>query len=93
MGVQVQKSNLTTQSQLLLASQQHQVLAPAQAQNNPGNSNSHGDMDPQRLSALPRGGLSAKDGQSTRNEGSISSQVQSGSPKVASALQILKNTS
>ncbi|KAL1344078.1 hypothetical protein AAHE18_08G022000 [Arachis hypogaea] len=75
LGVQVQKPNLTTQSQFLLASQQQQVLAQSQAQNNLGSSNSQGDMDPHRLSTVPRGGLSAKDGQST------SSQVQSGSPK------------
>ncbi|XP_052109167.1 transcriptional corepressor LEUNIG_HOMOLOG [Arachis duranensis] len=83
LGVQVQKPNLTTQSQFLLASQQQQVLAQSQAQNNLGSSNSQGDMDPHRLSTVPRGGLSAKDGQST------SSQVQSGSPKVEFALQIL----
>lgn len=84
LGVQVQKPNLTTQNQFLLASQQQQVLAQAQAQaqNNLGNSN-YGDMDPRRLSGLPRGSLNAKDGQSTRNDGSISSQMQSGSPKVA----------
>lgn len=84
LGVQVQKPNLTTQNQFLLASQQQQVLAQAQAQNSLGNSN-YGDMDPRRLSGLPRGSLSAKDGQSNRNDGSICSQ---GSPKVGLALQI-----
>ncbi|KAJ1429356.1 WD40/YVTN repeat-like-containing domain superfamily [Sesbania bispinosa] len=86
LGVQVQKPNLTTQNQFLLASQQQQVLAQAQAQaqNNLGNSN-YGDMDPRRLSGLPRGSLNAKDGQSTRNDGSICSQMQSGSPKMKMA--------
>ncbi|XP_061366985.1 transcriptional corepressor LEUNIG_HOMOLOG-like isoform X3 [Gastrolobium bilobum] len=82
LGVQVQKPNLTTQNQYLLASQQQQVLAQAQAQNNLGNSTNYGDMDPRRLCGLPRGSLSAKDGQSTRNDGSICSQIQSGSPKM-----------
>ncbi|GAU21803.1 hypothetical protein TSUD_176480 [Trifolium subterraneum] len=81
LGVQVQKPNLTPQNQYLLASQQQQVLAQAQAQNNLGNSN-FGDMDPRRLSGLPRGSLNVKDGQSNRNDGAISSQMQSGSPKM-----------
>ncbi|CAI8612364.1 unnamed protein product [Vicia faba] len=81
LGVQVQKPNLTPQNQYLLASQQQQVLAQAQAQNNLGNSN-YGDMDPRRLSGLPRGSLNAKDGQSNRNDGSICSQMQAGSPKM-----------
>ncbi|MCI06601.1 transcriptional corepressor LEUNIG-like, partial [Trifolium medium] len=89
LGVQVQKPNLTPQNQYLLASQQQQVLAQAQAQNNLGNSN-FGDMDPRRLSGLPRGSLNVKDGQSNRNDGTISSQMQSGSPKVRLTLQILK---
>lgn len=92
MGVQVPKPNLTTQNQYLLASQQQQVLAQAQAQaqqNSLGNSN-YGDMDPRRLSGLPRGSINAKDGQSNRNDGSISSQMQSGSPKVGLPFQILK---
>ncbi len=37
-------------------------------------------MDPRRFCGLPRG--NAKDGQSTRNDGSICSPVQSSSPKV-----------
>ncbi|XP_019448783.1 PREDICTED: transcriptional corepressor LEUNIG_HOMOLOG-like isoform X3 [Lupinus angustifolius] len=82
LGVQVQKPNLTPQNQFLLTSQQQQVLAQAQAQNSLGNSANFGDMDPRRLSGVPRGSLSAKDGQSTRNEGSMCSQVQSGSPKM-----------
>ncbi|KAH1054642.1 hypothetical protein GYH30_023433 [Glycine max] len=84
LGVQASKPNLTTQNQFVLASQQQQALAQAQAQNNLGNSN-YGDMDPRRLSGLPRGSLSAKDGQSTRNEGSICSQMQSDSPKMKMA--------
>ena len=90
MGVQASKPNLTTQNQFVLASQQQQALAQAQAQNNLGNSN-YGDMDPRRLSGLPRGSLSAKDGQSTRNDGSICSQMQSDSPKVGLPFQNLKN--
>jgi hypothetical protein len=78
------------QNQYILASQQQQVLAQALAQQNSlGNSN-YGDMDPRRLSGLSRGSLNAKDGQSNRNDGSISSQLQSGSPKVGLPLQILK---
>uniref|UniRef100_A0A0R0JRR1 Uncharacterized protein n=2 Tax=Glycine subgen. Soja TaxID=1462606 RepID=A0A0R0JRR1_SOYBN len=72
LGVQASKPNLTTQNQF------------AQAQNNLGNSN-YGDMDPRRLFGLPRGSLSAKDGQSTRNDGSICSQMQSDSPKMKMA--------
>lgn len=82
LGVQVQKPNLPTQNQFLLASQQQQIFAQAQAQSNPGNSTNYGDMDPRRFCGLPRGSLSAKDGQSTRNDGSICSPVQSSSPKM-----------
>ncbi|XP_048447200.1 transcriptional corepressor LEUNIG_HOMOLOG [Pyrus x bretschneideri] len=39
-------------------------------------------MDPRRFSGLRRGSLNAKDGQSTRNDGSMSSPVLSSSPKV-----------
>jgi hypothetical protein len=78
----VQKPNLPTQNQLLLASQQQQILAHAQAQSNLGNSTNYGDMDPRRFVGLPRGCLNAKDGHSTRNDGSICSPVQSSSPKV-----------
>lgn len=78
----VQKPNLPTQNQFLLASQQQQILAQAQAQSSLGNSTNYGDMDPRRFCGLPRGSLSAKDGQSTRNDGSICSPVQSSSPKM-----------
>ncbi|KAM1346215.1 hypothetical protein PS2_035258 [Malus domestica] len=78
LGVQMQKPNLQTQNQFLLAPQQQQVLAQ-------GNSTSYGDMDPRRFSGLPRGGLNAKDGQSTRNDGSMSSPVLSSSPKIKMA--------
>ncbi|KAM3683891.1 hypothetical protein ACJW31_12G183200 [Castanea mollissima] len=81
LGVQVQKPNLPTQNQFLLASQQ-QILAQAQAQSNLGNSTNYGDMDPRRFCGLPRGSLSAKDGLSTRNDGSICTPVQSSSPKM-----------
>ncbi|XP_057437045.1 transcriptional corepressor LEUNIG_HOMOLOG-like isoform X3 [Lotus japonicus] len=84
MGIQVQKPNLTTQNQFILSSQQQQGLAQAQAQNNLGSSN-YLDMDPRRLSAPPRGSVNAKDGHSTRNDGSMSSQMQSGSPKMKMA--------
>ncbi|XP_020232514.1 transcriptional corepressor LEUNIG_HOMOLOG [Cajanus cajan] len=77
LGVQVPKPNLTSQNQFVLASQQQQVMAQAHSQNSLGNSN-YGDMDPRRLSGLPRGSLSAKDGQST-------SQMQSDSPKMKMA--------
>ncbi|KAL9360797.1 hypothetical protein Peur_048920 [Populus x canadensis] len=82
LGGQMQKPNLQTQNQFLLASQQQQVLAQAQAQSNLGNSANYGDLDPRRLSQLPRSSLNAKDGQSTRNDGSICSPVQSSSPKM-----------
>ncbi|XP_041005106.1 transcriptional corepressor LEUNIG_HOMOLOG-like isoform X1 [Juglans microcarpa x Juglans regia] len=82
LGVQVQKPNLPTQSQFLLASQQQQVMAQAQAQSNLGNSSNYGDMDPRRFCGLPRGSLNAKDGQSTRNDGSICSPAQASSPKM-----------
>ncbi|XP_062148290.1 transcriptional corepressor LEUNIG_HOMOLOG-like [Alnus glutinosa] len=80
-GLGVQKPNLPTQNQLLLASQQ-QILAHAQAQSNLGNSTNYGDMDPRRFVGMPRGCLNAKDGQFTRNDGSICSPVQSSSPKM-----------
>lgn len=82
LGGQMQKPNLQTQNQFLLASQQQQVLAQAQAQSNLGNSANYGDVDPRRLNQLPRSSLNAKDGQSMRNDGSICSPVQSSSPKV-----------
>ncbi|KAL6959428.1 RBR-type E3 ubiquitin transferase [Sarracenia purpurea var. burkii] len=76
--LQVQKPNLQTQNQFLLASQQQQVLAQAQAQGNIGNSPNFG------FCGLPRGGIGAKDGQSMRNDGSVCSPVQSNPPKVKS---------
>uniref|UniRef100_M1BHS1 STY-L protein n=1 Tax=Solanum tuberosum TaxID=4113 RepID=M1BHS1_SOLTU len=80
LGLQVQKPNLQTQNQFLLASQQQQVLAQAQAQGNLGNSPNYG------FGGLPRGNFNAKDGQPPRNDGSICSPVQSNSPKVNSDL-------
>uniref|UniRef100_A0A5B7AH06 Putative STY-L protein n=1 Tax=Davidia involucrata TaxID=16924 RepID=A0A5B7AH06_DAVIN len=76
LGLQVQKPNLQTQNQFLLASQQQQVLAQAQAQGNLGSSPNFG------YCGLPRGALNSKDGQPTRNDGSICSPVQSNSPKM-----------
>ncbi|KAL6978786.1 hypothetical protein U1Q18_020455 [Sarracenia purpurea var. burkii] len=77
--LQVQKPNLQTQNQFLLASQQQQVLAQAQAQGNIGNSPNFG------FCGLPRGGIGAKDGQSMRNDGSVCSPVQSNPPKMKMA--------
>ncbi|KAJ9176567.1 hypothetical protein P3X46_011869 [Hevea brasiliensis] len=85
LGVQMQKPNLQSQNQFLLASQQQPVLAQAQAPSSLGNSSNFGDMDPRRLNQLPRGSLNTKDGQSTRNDGSICSPVQSSSPKMKMA--------
>ncbi|KAJ4728500.1 Transcriptional corepressor LEUNIG [Melia azedarach] len=83
LAMQVQKPNIQTQNQFLLASQQpQQVLAQAQSQSNLGNPTNFGDMDSRRFCQLPRGSLSVKDCQSTRNDGSISSPVQSSSPKM-----------
>lgn len=76
MGLQVPKSNLQAQSQFLLSSQQQQVLAQAQTQNNLGNSPNYG------FGGLPRGNFNPKDGQPPRNDGSICSPVQSNSPKM-----------
>ncbi|KAG5567298.1 hypothetical protein RHGRI_002754 [Rhododendron griersonianum] len=76
LGLQVQKPNLQTQNQFLLTSQQQQVLAQAQAQGNLGNSPNFG------LCGLPRGSLNSKDGQPTRNDGSICSPAQSNPPKM-----------
>ncbi|KAL2236362.1 UNVERIFIED_CONTAM: Transcriptional corepressor [Sesamum indicum] len=75
LGLQVQKPNLPTQSQFLLASQQQQALAQAQAQGNLGNSPNYG------FGGVPRGNFNGKDGQPPRNDGSICSPVQSNSPK------------
>lgn len=81
--MQVQKPNMQMHNQFLLASQQpQQVLAQGQPQNNLRNSTSYGDMDPRNFCQLTRGNMNVKDGQSTRNDGSICSPVQSSSPKV-----------
>lgn len=85
LGLQVQKPNLPTQNQFLLASQQQQALAQAQAQGNLGNSPNYG------FGGVPRGNFNAKDGQPPRNDGSICSPVQSNSPKVASVSLFLNN--
>ncbi|CAN1131203.1 Transcriptional corepressor LEUNIG_HOMOLOG [Linum perenne] len=81
LGMQMQKPNIQPQNQYLLASQQ-QVLAQAQAQSNLGNSTNYGDIDPRRLSQLPRGSFNPKDSQATRNDGPVCSPVQSSSPKI-----------
>ncbi|TYJ09575.1 hypothetical protein E1A91_A11G150500v1 [Gossypium mustelinum] len=81
LGMQMQKPNLQTQNQFLLASQQHNVLAQAQIQGNLGNSANFGNTDPCRFGQLSRGNLNAKDGQSARNDGSTCSPVHSSSPK------------
>ncbi|KAL5562094.1 hypothetical protein UlMin_031841 [Ulmus minor] len=81
LGVQVQKPNAPTQNQFLMTSQQQQVLSQPQAQSSLGHSASYGDMDPRRF-GLPRGNMNAKDGQPTRNDGSICSPVQASSPKM-----------
>ncbi|KAF5741260.1 transcriptional corepressor LEUNIG-like [Tripterygium wilfordii] len=85
LSAQLQKPNLHTQNQYLLASQQQQVMSQAQAQNNLGNSTSYGDLDPRRFSQFARGSLNAKDGQSTRNDGSVCSPAQASSPKMKMA--------
>ncbi|XVF32214.1 hypothetical protein REPUB_Repub17cG0062300 [Reevesia pubescens] len=82
LGVQMQKPNLQTQNQFLLASQQQHVLAQAQIQSNLGNSTNFGDTDPCRFGQLSRSNLNAKDGQSAKKDGSICSPVQSSSPKM-----------
>ncbi|KAL6564003.1 hypothetical protein OROHE_005243 [Orobanche hederae] len=79
LGLQVQKTNMQTQSQFMLASQQQQVLAQAQSQANLGNSANYG------FGGLPRGNFNAKDGQPLRNDGSICSPSQSNSPKMKMA--------
>ncbi|CAI9770637.1 unnamed protein product [Fraxinus pennsylvanica] len=73
LGLQVQKSNLQTQNQFLLASQQQQELDHAQ-----GNltSPNYG------FGGLPRGNFNSKDGQPPRNDGSICSPGQSNSLKM-----------
>ncbi|EPS70716.1 hypothetical protein M569_04039 [Genlisea aurea] len=75
LGLQMQKPNMQTQNQFLLASQQQQVLAQSQSQGNINSANFG-------LGGLPRGNFNAKDGQPSRNDGSICSPVQSNSPKM-----------
>eukprot|EP00262_Sarcandra_glabra_P006455 TRINITY_DN1877_c0_g1_i2.p1 TRINITY_DN1877_c0_g1~~TRINITY_DN1877_c0_g1_i2.p1 ORF type:complete len:379 (-),score=85.97 TRINITY_DN1877_c0_g1_i2:365-1501(-) len=84
LGPQVQKPLMQTpnQFQLLTPQQQQQLLAQAQAQGNFGGSPNSGDMDPRRFRALPKGNINGKDAQSTGNDGSIGSPIQSSSPKV-----------
>ncbi|GJR33254.1 transcriptional corepressor LEUNIG_homolog isoform X1 [Tanacetum coccineum] len=84
MGLQVQKPNMQNQNQFYLASQQQQVLAHAQAQGNHGASPNYG------LGGLPRGNLSMKDGQSTRNDGPVGSPGQMNSPKCPTAHMLMK---
>ncbi|XP_022758640.1 transcriptional corepressor LEUNIG_HOMOLOG-like [Durio zibethinus] len=78
----VQKPNLQTQNQFPLASQQQHVLAQAQVQSNLGNSTNCGDSDPCKFGQFSQSHLNAKDDQSTRNDGSICSPLQSSSPKM-----------
>ncbi|CAI8602015.1 unnamed protein product [Vicia faba] len=83
-GAQVQKPLLQSanQFQLLPQQQQQQLLAQVHAQGNIGNSQVYGDMDPQRLRGLARGGLNVKDSQPIANDGSIGSPMQSTSSKI-----------
>lgn len=67
MGLQVQNPNMQNQNQFYLASQQQQAL---------GASPNYGAV------GLPRGSQSMKDGQPTRNDGSVGSPGQMNSPKV-----------
>lgn len=79
LGLQVHKPNMQNPNQFYLASQQQQVLAhaQAQAQGNLGTSQNYGFV------GLPRNNsLIMKDGQATRNEGSVGSPGQMNSPKV-----------
>ncbi|KAI3829826.1 hypothetical protein L1987_03954 [Smallanthus sonchifolius] len=79
LGLQVHKPNMQNPNQFYLASQQQQVLAQAQAQaqGNLGTSPNYGFVG-----GLPRGNLIMKDGQATRNEGSVGSPGQMSSPKM-----------
>jgi len=49
---------------------------------NAGNSHGYGEMDPQRLRALQRGGLNVEDGRSTGNDGQVGSLMHPTSPMV-----------
>ncbi|KAF6144311.1 hypothetical protein GIB67_024538 [Kingdonia uniflora] len=83
-GAQVQKPFLQNpnQFQLLTPQQQQQLFAHAQAQGSLGSSTNYADMDSRRFRVLPRGNMSTKDVQSSGNDGSIGSPMQSSSPKV-----------
>nr|XP_016487635.1 PREDICTED: transcriptional corepressor LEUNIG_HOMOLOG-like isoform X2 [Nicotiana tabacum]XP_018629374.1 transcriptional corepressor LEUNIG_HOMOLOG-like isoform X2 [Nicotiana tomentosiformis] len=104
MGLQVQKPNIQTQNQFLLASQQQQVLAQAQAQGNLNlasqqqqvlaQAQAQGNLNSPNYGygGLPRGNFNTKDVQPPRNDGSICSPVQSNSPKMKMA-QIQQSSS
>lgn len=82
---QVQKPlGSSAQFQLMTPHQQQQILAQAQAQaqGSVGISMGYGEMDPNRVRTLPRGGLSGKNGQPSGNDGSIGSPIQSASPLI-----------
>ncbi|KAL8215073.1 hypothetical protein R6Q57_004522 [Mikania cordata] len=76
LGLQVHKPNMQNPNQFYMPSQQ-QVLAQAQAQGNLGTSPNYGFVG-----GLPRGNIILKDGQATRNEGSVGSPGQMNSPKM-----------
>ncbi|XP_058724070.1 transcriptional corepressor LEUNIG_HOMOLOG-like isoform X1 [Vicia villosa] len=94
-GAQVQKPLLQSanQFQLLPQQQQQQLLAQAHAQGNIGNSQVYGDMDPQRLRGLARGGLNVKDSQPIANDGSIGSPMQPTSSKQINMPQMQQSIS
>ncbi|KAI5396965.1 transcriptional corepressor LEUNIG_HOMOLOG isoform X1 [Lathyrus oleraceus] len=94
-GAQVQKPLLQSanQFQLLPQQQQQQLLAQVHAQGNIGNSQVYGDMDPQRLRGLARGGLNVKESQPIANDGSIGSPMQSTSSKQINMPQIQQSIS
>ncbi|CAI8602018.1 unnamed protein product [Vicia faba] len=94
-GAQVQKPLLQSanQFQLLPQQQQQQLLAQVHAQGNIGNSQVYGDMDPQRLRGLARGGLNVKDSQPIANDGSIGSPMQSTSSKQINMPQMQQSIS
>ncbi|KAK4768213.1 hypothetical protein SAY87_003354 [Trapa incisa] len=81
-NIGLQKPNIHNQNQFLFTSQQQQALMQAQVQNSLGNPNNYNDMEPRRFGGLPRSAVNAKDAQSTKNEGSICSPVQSNSPRM-----------
>ncbi|WJX17495.1 hypothetical protein P8452_07405 [Trifolium repens] len=94
-GAQVQKPLLQSanQFQLLPQQQQQQLLAQAHAQGNIGNSQVYGDMDPQRLRGLARGGLNMKDSQPIANDGPVGSPMQSTSSKQINMPQMQQSIS